>query len=234
MSAQWARRARSRLQHMNHGPGFQALWAQLRREVRELQNKGYYGDGYWSSGTRLADSARVGGGIDEGDLPEYLCGGAHSRARPASFSARRRRRQAGPSNHTGAQTAKKRKAGSRVTAKDAFIGGGKALNDDIDDEEEKKVGTGFRKKANSKRAREERALAAERRLLALQQKPGQSSSSPAQEDEASDSDDGHDVHETDQDRRRAMQESMSGSDDLDSLKASFKDFANDFLLPSAG
>lgn len=30
---------------MNHGPGFQALWAQLRREVRELQGKGYYGDG---------------------------------------------------------------------------------------------------------------------------------------------------------------------------------------------
>lgn len=30
---------------MNHGSAFQALWAQLRREVRELQNKGYYGDG---------------------------------------------------------------------------------------------------------------------------------------------------------------------------------------------
>lgn len=29
--------------------------------------------GYWSSGIRLADSARVAGeGIEEGDLPEYL------------------------------------------------------------------------------------------------------------------------------------------------------------------
>ena len=30
---------------MNHGPGFQALNARLRKEVRELQDKGYYGDG---------------------------------------------------------------------------------------------------------------------------------------------------------------------------------------------
>lgn len=30
---------------MNHGPGFQALWQKLRGEVRQLQNKGYYGDG---------------------------------------------------------------------------------------------------------------------------------------------------------------------------------------------
>lgn len=33
------------MQHMNHGPAFQALWSQLRREVGELQSKGYYGDG---------------------------------------------------------------------------------------------------------------------------------------------------------------------------------------------
>ena len=30
---------------MNHGPAFQALWRQLRVEVRALQDKGYYGDG---------------------------------------------------------------------------------------------------------------------------------------------------------------------------------------------
>ena len=30
---------------MNHGPDFQKLWAQLRREVQDLQRKGYYGDG---------------------------------------------------------------------------------------------------------------------------------------------------------------------------------------------
>lgn len=74
---------------MDHGPAFQALWTRLRREVRQLQDKGYYGDGsclvykksryshlpigYWSSGTRLADSVRVSGdGIESGDLPEYM------------------------------------------------------------------------------------------------------------------------------------------------------------------
>ncbi|KAI0681963.1 WLM domain-containing protein, partial [Cytidiella melzeri] len=61
------------IKHMNHGPAFQALWAQLCREVKELQNKGYYGDGYWSSGERLGDSVRVGGqGLDETGLPEYM------------------------------------------------------------------------------------------------------------------------------------------------------------------
>lgn len=78
---------------MNHGPAFQALWTKLRTEVRELQSKGYYGDGqhesyfifaltffkrtrlsgYWSSGTRLVDSTRVSGQISSaGDLPEYM------------------------------------------------------------------------------------------------------------------------------------------------------------------
>jgi DNA-dependent metalloprotease WSS1 len=32
-------------QHMNHGPDFQALWSQLRKDVVALQAKGYYGDG---------------------------------------------------------------------------------------------------------------------------------------------------------------------------------------------
>ena len=116
----------------------------------------------WSSGTRLADSAvMVGSGPIEDDLPEYMvmsppvydpdaltissqCGGAQSRARP---SARRRRRQpvAGPSTLTGAQTAKRRKAGSRITAAGTFNGSGQALN--ADDEYKKIAGTGFRKKA---------------------------------------------------------------------------------------
>lgn len=61
------------IKHMNHGPAFQALWKQLRIEVRQLQDRGYYGDGYWSAGTRLADSARISGqGIEAGDLPEYM------------------------------------------------------------------------------------------------------------------------------------------------------------------
>ena len=75
---------------MNHGPDFQALWNQLRDEVIALQAKGYYGDGndqayfstetsaeqhlgMWSSGTRLADSAKIiSNGPMESDLPEYM------------------------------------------------------------------------------------------------------------------------------------------------------------------
>jgi len=33
---------------MNHGQAFQALWSRLRTEVRQLQARGYYGDGMYS------------------------------------------------------------------------------------------------------------------------------------------------------------------------------------------
>ncbi|KAH9838256.1 WLM domain-containing protein [Rhodofomes roseus] len=217
-------------EHMNHGPAFQALWAKLRAEVRALQSKGYYGDGYWSSGTRLADSARVGGGtLDPGDLPENMCGGAQARKRPTSLR-RRRNHQAGPSNHTGAQTAKKRKAGSRITAIGTFRGSGHALNEDASDEEQKKSGAGFRKKAGSKRAREERALAAERRLLALQGGAGPSTQSPKDEPEEDEDSDVEIVEETDQERRRAMLDA-STQNDLDDMKSSRTDFSSDFIFP---
>ncbi|OCH95379.1 WLM-domain-containing protein [Obba rivulosa] len=223
------------IQHMNHGPAFQALWAKLRQEVRELQNKGYYGDGYWSSGTRLADSARVGTyGISAEGLPEYMCGGAHSRKRPTALRRKRGTQQAGPSNHTGPQTAKRRKAGSRVTAKAAFKGEGTALNADIEDEDRKKAGTGFGKKAGSKRAREERALAAERRLLALQGRAGPSTAppSPEREDESGADDSGDEgPRETDQDRRRTMLEAM-GQSDLEDLKTTRTDYSDEFVFPS--
>lgn len=156
---------------MNHGRDFQRLWTQLRNEVAALQARGYFGDGYWSSGTRLSDSIRVGGqGVEDYGLPEYVvcitprcrytspypfsilkCGGAQTRARPKKGVGRRRHPQtqiAGPSNHTGRQTEKKRKAGTRVKAKGAFKGGGQALNADISDEDAKSKGTGFRKQAN--------------------------------------------------------------------------------------
>ncbi|KAG8916890.1 hypothetical protein FRC02_003489, partial [Tulasnella sp. 418] len=112
-------------QHMNHLPPFQRLWAQLRSEVHALQRKGYFGDGYWSSGQRLQDSAEVQGQGINGALneimPEYVCGGAHAQKRSGYMKSRNRRvsrKPRGdvvPSNHTGAQTAKKRKPGARVT-----------------------------------------------------------------------------------------------------------------------
>ncbi|KAI0649084.1 WLM domain-containing protein [Trametes meyenii] len=218
------------IKHMNHGPAFQAYWNKLGSDVRRLQSQGYYGDGYWSSGTRLADSARVGGGgADAFGLPEYMCGGAQSRARPTSLRRRRRQTAAGPSNHTGAQTAKRRKAGTRVTTQGTFKGSGRALDEDVSDEGQKKAGAGFRKKAASKRAREERALAAGRRLLALQGK----STTAGVKDESDDDDDDGDYEaapETDQDRRRVMLD-VTDKAELDSLKTSNQRFITDFIFP---
>ncbi|KAI9440061.1 WLM domain-containing protein [Lactarius indigo] len=228
-------------EHMNHGPGFQALWNQLRKEVVALQARGYYGDGMWSSGTRLADSAVIAGQETlEDDLPEYMCGGAQSRARP---SARRRRRQpvAGPSMLTGAQTAKRRKAGSRITAAGTFLGPGQALNAD---EDEKTAGTGFRKKAVSKRAREERAMAAEKRQLALEGKiflqPHRNSVEPCRtastnptsgrEDDDSDTE-MQELRETDQERRQTMMDSMDSSEANQLKTGTLSDIWSGFILP---
>ncbi|KAF8632237.1 hypothetical protein AX15_001989 [Amanita polypyramis BW_CC] len=193
------------IKHMNHGPAFQALWRQLRAEVRALQDKSYYGDGYWSSGRRLADSARVSGeGIEAGDLPEYMCGGAHTRARPTSVRRFRNERRA--TEHS----TKKRKAGSRVTAKNAFIGeGSKLVEGPVDS-----LGTGFRKQARSKRAREKRALAAETRIKALQEQssaPTPRLQTPKTEE---DSDDSIEIIETDAERRQALLNSGEQEHDL--------------------
>ncbi|KAJ7274390.1 WLM domain-containing protein [Mycena haematopus] len=160
------------IKHMNHGPAFQALWKRFRAEVRALQDKGYYGDGMWSSGHRLMDSAEVSGdGITEaGEFPEFLCGGAQKQSRSSALGRKRRvrqpRRETVASNKTGRQTAKRRKAGGRVKSQSAFSGEGALLTEGALDPKGK--GVGFRKQAGSKRAREERALAAEQRLKVLQ------------------------------------------------------------------
>ncbi|TFK40323.1 WLM domain-containing protein [Crucibulum laeve] len=237
------------IQHMNHGPGFQALWKRLRMEVRQLQDKGYYGDGYWSSGTRLADSARVSGeGIEAGDFPEYICGGAQTRARP---TATRRRRTGGPrretvaSLHTGWQTAKKRKAGARVNSKYAFAGEGATLAEDVEDAKGKGKGTGFGKQAASKRAREERALAAEKRMQALLGKNNVSTPQPSFSKDDATAEDGSDIDdsdvefvgETDAERRETLlaAEKEDGVGELKpGSKISWDDFEDDFNFTGAG
>ncbi|PSR75599.1 hypothetical protein PHLCEN_2v9079 [Hermanssonia centrifuga] len=222
-------------EHSDHGPAFQALWAQLCKELKDLQAKGYYGDGYWSSGTRLVDSARISAQtLVQDDLPEYTCGGAHSRARPRK---RRRTTTAGGSS-SGRQTAKKRKAGVRVTRKDAFKGDGRALvSAAVDDDNKRGVGNGFGKRAASKRAREDRAVAAERRLLALQSEAGPSDTTGPirpptgsdDEGEEEEEDTAGPVLETDQERRKTMRECMSASD-LHTARTSPS--LADFLFPT--
>ncbi|KXN89116.1 DNA damage response protein wss1 [Leucoagaricus sp. SymC.cos] len=222
------------LKHMNHGPAFQALWAQLRREVRQLQDRGYYGDGYWSSGTRLVDSARISGdGIEAGDFPEYMCGGAQTRTRPNAQRRRRgvsqRHKDTTPSLHTGRQTAKRRKAGSRVTSKYAFAGVGNSL---VEEAQSSK-----RKRAVSNRAREERALAAEKRLNALvrSKDASQSNHSAASDDSDSDSEIEF-VQETDAERRQALLDSKKSNPTETDLSLGkgllWRDFESEFNFTS--
>jgi len=211
------------IKHMNHGPAFQKLWAQLRREVKALQDKGYYGDGYWSSGTRLSDSAPIGGkGVADLELPEYVCGGAQRRARPKSLKRRRQYTSSEPGPST---KRRKPKPGARVRAKGKFKGEGKALNADISDEEEKKKGTGFRKQAGSKRAREERALAVEKRMRALQGLPVKEENPDSSDTMDSDTDDEETIPETDENRLKIMRESTKeDNDELNSMRHFMKDY----------
>lgn len=230
------------IKHMNHGPAFQALWKQLRIEVRRLQDRGYYGDGYWSSGVRLGDSAPVQGqGVDSGDfLPEYMCGGAQTRQRPTAMRRRRgprRPRETVASLHTGRQTAKKRKAGARVTSKYAFEGQGTTLSGE--DPKAGGKGSGFGKRAASKSAREERLLAIEKRLQALQGQTAASTSAsdatPAATVEIDSSTDDEDdyIEETDTERRQRLRE--ADGDEIDQNKVtSWDDYADDFVFGASG
>ncbi|SJL09620.1 uncharacterized protein ARMOST_13000 [Armillaria ostoyae] len=210
------------IKHMNHGPAFQALWKQLRTEVRNLQDRGYYGDGYWSAGTRLADSAKVAGeGIDPGDLPEYMvCVGELKHALV------RQRRVVGVLAGVAmlclriTQAAKQRK--------------GEKAGVELLRSEEGVKGTGFKKQAGSKRAREERALAAERRLQALQSHSAVKVDIKEEEEDTADRSDSEVeiVSETDGERREAL--ISSEKDDLRNLKSSWEEFKDDFIFTGDG
>ncbi|KAJ3760429.1 WLM domain-containing protein [Lentinula raphanica] len=228
--------------HMNHGPAFQALWRTLRNEVRQLQNRGYYGDGCWSAGTRLADSVVVPGsgmGLDTGDLPEYICGGAQSKTRPSHLRQRRGPRpprEVVASNKTGKQTAKQRKAGSRVTSKYAFQGEGLFLGTGD-------KGLGYRKQAHSKRAREERALAIERRTQALGHSSiptGSSTSSTASTSNSGEDDCLEDtgiIFESNTDRKQALLDANQDSDEFYrtlSSRTAWQESQNDFIYTGQG
>ncbi|KAH7341715.1 WLM domain-containing protein [Rhizoctonia solani] len=195
------------IKHMNHLAEFQQLNAQLCHEVAALRTKGYYGDGLYSSGTRLSDSAEVAGlglGASDFDLPEYMCGGAQERRR-ASTLRRAPRQGAAPKQ-------KRRKAGTRVTSKYAFVGQGNTLNSHAAGEDKKK-GTGFGKRTQSAKERQARLEATERRLKNLERisktKPVPESEPEPEPD--SDSDSGSEAFkETDELRRKLLEDSGAG------------------------
>ncbi|KAA1094587.1 hypothetical protein PGT21_025669 [Puccinia graminis f. sp. tritici] len=144
------------IHHMNHGPQFQKLNLQLRKEIQQLQQKGYYGPGFWSSGQRLRDSAVLHGdaALNASDLPEYTCGGSQRQGS--------RRRVYRP------RTVKKRKA-------DRFAGEGQKLEVDGP--------SSFRKRANAAAAKNARALAAEKRIQESQKKQSGSNSTVVEDSE---------------------------------------------------
>jgi len=127
------------VREMNHSHAFQSVNKQLREALSALRAKGYYGDGFWSSGRSLkyANATVPLTGADE---PAFTCGGANKK--------RRRRRQpraptAGPSKPRGAPvpqgatgrqtqaTSIAAKPGARVSRKGAFPeGGGQTLSAD--------------------------------------------------------------------------------------------------------
>ncbi|CCA71592.1 hypothetical protein PIIN_05529 [Serendipita indica DSM 11827] len=211
----------SHIKNMHHGPSFWKFYRELKAEVAVLQRAKYFGDGFWSSGKMLIDGVEQDRMRETDDFPEYLCGGAHTMPPPRRGQGRKRvaRKQAGPSLHTGTQTTRKVKPGSRVRSHNAFKGDGKALNADEDEETRAKLGTGFRKQAGSKKARDIRAAAIEARLnqsknITAPKGPQE----PPSDSETEDEEDYVRIDETDADRRRLMDESVKMSD-MSNLKS---------------
>lgn len=111
------------IEQMNHGPKFQKLMREIKADVAKLQARGYYGDGFWSDGKRLADSVRMGGeGLRPSDFPEYICGVSSSDAKKARRGPRRQANRTtglvkGEASHrSGRQTEYRKKAGRRNNA----------------------------------------------------------------------------------------------------------------------
>ncbi|EST04655.1 hypothetical protein PSEUBRA_006415 [Kalmanozyma brasiliensis GHG001] len=173
------------IKYMNHIPSQHGkLDKELRAECRELQGRGYYGDGFWSAGQRLEDNAFVAGSGMQSlqGLPEYSCGGAFQ-SKPSKGRARKRRRTAatgsrkrgfkGPSLHTGAQTAPNTKGGRRVQTLLPGQGSRVDGNNHIPTASASSsaykadANSTFRKRTQTASARELRAQAAMQRFAAL-------------------------------------------------------------------
>ncbi|KAM0789283.1 hypothetical protein ACM66B_000123 [Microbotryomycetes sp. NB124-2] len=156
------------IKEMNHSNAFQKVNAELRKHVHELRGRGYYGDGFWSSGHSLK-YGEIEKPFEPDEVPEFICGGADKKP-----STRKRRRRSGPSKargqpvklgKTGRQTAIPKKAGSRVTRQGAFKGEGNVMDDSPE-------ASTFKKRANALNAVKARAEAAERRLQSEQDSKG--------------------------------------------------------------
>ena len=132
----------SHIRSMTHGPLFWKTYHILKKDMAELDAKGYTGEGFYSRPCTLDGSVHITRSIAEDEIPENICGGSWKR------ETRRRRR---------------RKTGRR---KKKFKGEGVKIGEDEMKRmtlEGGKVGKRSRV-AKSKRARDLRAEAALRRF----------------------------------------------------------------------
>ncbi|EOR02786.1 hypothetical protein J056_003348 [Wallemia ichthyophaga EXF-994] len=169
------------IKHMNHSKFFHKYNEDLRSQATALRQKGYFGDGYWSSGTRLADNATVQGqtALAAGDFADYICGGAQSRSKSSVWKPKKRKK---PLTRKGMTIG----AGNRVDGASLGLEKGQDPN------------STYRKRATSKSARALRLEATEKRLAAM------TKTKPENEDSGSTTEDELDFTETDTDRRQLM------------------------------
>lgn len=74
---------------MNHGPLFWKTYSILKKDMAELDAKGYTGEGFYSQGRSLTSNLPIPRPVPESDIPENLCGGSWQRKK------QRRRRKTG-------------------------------------------------------------------------------------------------------------------------------------------
>ena len=138
---------------MNHSKNFWEVRNAYAKEMRALWAKDYTGDGFWGRGkTLLCGEYENAAGLEEGEMPEHLCGG--------TFRSRRGRKR--KSRGSGTQTMTSAEKKQRRIAKKFGVNGIK-LGDD--EEQRVKLEDGKRPKgkprvAGSARGRELRAAAA--------------------------------------------------------------------------
>lgn len=183
----------------NHSSRHAAWTKTFSQECRELQAKGYYGDGLWSAGRRLSDAEWFQGSSDLGGtaVPSSLCGGAWKRGKGKGRVAGGKRKRAGgragtvapgttrkkgtPSLHTGAQTARnteltagKRRAYVALPGAGSRVDGRDYLPKATAKSQDYKLdeNSTFRRRANTNAARDLRAAATLRRITALQAAAG--------------------------------------------------------------
>ncbi|TIB68672.1 WLM-domain-containing protein [Wallemia mellicola] len=155
---------------------------ELRIKVTSLREKGYFGDGYWSSGTRLADNATVQGetALVAGDFMEYICGGAQSRPKSSIWRHKKRKKP--------------------LTRKGMIIGAGNRVDGaSLQLDKSQDLNSTYKKRASSKNARQIRLEATEMRLSALTK-----AKQEEEEGSGSTTEDEPDYIESDVDRRHLM------------------------------